>query len=829
MPSLPCRACLRINMRMHCVENTILQEMYEKLTRTQDGQGEREYGHRINISTSSMVFTSLTCRQTESAPARYPRPKESTTRDGNRAGCQRAGCQRAGCQRADCLRADCQRADCLRADCQQVGCQPADCQRAHRRCCHHDNNGKSCTSKATGIAARNAVPCGEREGAPRGAAGSPRGAAAAKRDRDSTSSEEPARTVTTVATVHSPGTPQPKRRKQSTSSMTSNCVELKRKLSSASATKESHRRGRSPVARRGPSPAVRAATSLKRKRGSSPASIEHSPVLKSRKICKSNYFQGDSKKPLTRADTTPSDRSSPKRRTRQNISLVISSDESVLETNNRSENLKPSKSQTSSRTNVQVKHKLSTERVTVESSTDEPVRRQAGTERAAVESSTDRSAPRRARDSRPEIGLQVDSQQDACKELVIDERDVEILRLFLQKHYPDEELLRFDTDNEYKKMHFYQINPLVSVERCALIEQMIHSKSRRNLIDFASNLGLRSVSEPLTRRSRRRTERIHAARDTHSTTDDKENMTRRAATATRARRGDVLKESVAKERNRERDKPRREDKKSNVNSETKKEQERREVSKTRGNKESPLVKPRESINMKQPEPRVDTVGLRSKPVVGASAQQKAGVSKPRPKPRAAVSTERVSPLAVSPLTVFLHSQCVSGRSVSPPAVCLGSQCVITRSVSPLAVCYHSQCVSARSVPPLAVCLLSQCVSPRRPRLKEYSNLEDHAIVSWVSAGERAFQVNGNRLWRALQDQYGRITGQGRTWHSLRNRYLRYILPRLSALALPPPQQRRLRAAAATGESIQPLPALHPATEENEKRQQRKENIGCTQS
>lgn len=83
--------------------------------------------------------------------------------------------------------------------------------------------------------------------------------------------------------------------------------------------------------------------------------------------------------------------------------------------------------------------------------------------------------------------------------------------------------------------------------------------------------------------------------------------------------------------------------------------------------------------------------------------------------------------------------------------------------------------------------------------KEYSNLEDHAIVAWVLTGGRARLVNGNRLWRDLGDHYERLTGVFRSWHSLRNRYLRYILPGLGALHLPPADVSRLRAAAATGQ------------------------------
>ncbi|KAI8426670.1 hypothetical protein MSG28_014388 [Choristoneura fumiferana] len=96
---------------------------------------------------------------------------------------------------------------------------------------------------------------------------------------------------------------------------------------------------------------------------------------------------------------------------------------------------------------------------------------------------------------------------------------------------------------------------------------------------------------------------------------------------------------------------------------------------------------------------------------------------------------------------------------------------------------------------LCVGVMGSSVPPGR----EYTSLEDHAIVAWVSTGDRERRVNGNALWRELQADYKRITGQDRSWHSLRNRYLRYVLPSLGRLALPPQQVSRLRAAAAAGQ------------------------------
>ncbi|XP_046975571.1 serine/arginine repetitive matrix protein 2-like [Vanessa cardui] len=83
--------------------------------------------------------------------------------------------------------------------------------------------------------------------------------------------------------------------------------------------------------------------------------------------------------------------------------------------------------------------------------------------------------------------------------------------------------------------------------------------------------------------------------------------------------------------------------------------------------------------------------------------------------------------------------------------------------------------------------------------REYTRAEDEAIVAWVRGAERARRVNGNQLWIELQPLHQQKTGQFRSWHSLRNRYLRYVLPALGALALPPPEAVRLRAAAAAGE------------------------------
>ncbi|XP_045782107.1 zinc finger CCCH domain-containing protein 13-like isoform X2 [Maniola jurtina] len=92
-------------------------------------------------------------------------------------------------------------------------------------------------------------------------------------------------------------------------------------------------------------------------------------------------------------------------------------------------------------------------------------------------------------------------------------------------------------------------------------------------------------------------------------------------------------------------------------------------------------------------------------------------------------------------------------------------------------------------------------------IREYSAAEDEHVVRWVRGAGRASMVNGNRLWRQLQPDHHASTGCFRSWQSLRNRYLRYLLPALGAMPLPPQEAARLRAAAATGEmKTRKLPA-----------------------
>lgn len=310
-----------------------------------------------------------------------------------------------------------------------------------------------------------------------------------------------------------------------------------------------------------------------------------------------------------------------------------------------------------------------------------------------------------------------EKKDNVCKELTIEESDVIALRTFLERNSSEEVLLKFDTDDAYKQTIFYSINPLVRVERCPRTTELL----RLRLTDFASQLGLRSVSdsssrEPIryrTRRSLANAQSSKARTSDHGDTD-KENLTNSRTEKRAAVPGPS----------------------SHLRS--------RGSTRVLGEKSPEKTK----VSSKAPEPlRVDSVSVSSgtdDAFVKKSSQQKSSSQK------------------------TFQQKIIEKKSKILPTLK----------------------VSRRKY------LL---VRGYRSGVQEYTMLEDQAIVSWVSQGGRAHRVKGNALWRELYDQYYVLTGQRRTWQSLRNRYLRYVLPGLGRLALPPGRAAELRAAAAMGE------------------------------
>ena len=122
--------------------------------------------------------------------------------------------------------------------------------------------------------------------------------------------------------------------------------------------------------------------------------------------------------------------------------------------------------------------------------------------------------------------------QEPCKELLISEEDILLLRTFLE-HDDDNvfgiDLERFDSDDLYKCLVFYKLNPLVNVERSKEITELVKKKSvlSESFKDFMKNLGLQSVEEASqvsSSKYRMRARRKRVKYTTNENEFDKENV-----------------------------------------------------------------------------------------------------------------------------------------------------------------------------------------------------------------------------------------------------------------------------------------------------------------
>ncbi|XP_045506006.1 uncharacterized protein DDB_G0283697-like [Colias croceus] len=265
------------------------------------------------------------------------------------------------------------------------------------------------------------------------------------------------------------------------------------------------------------------------------------------------------------------------------------------------------------------------------------------------------------------------AKQNVCKELLIDETDVELFRNFVLNdphNVFNVDLLLYDENDDYKRQVFYKINPLVNVERNRRIQRIVDANSKIQKKHFTKVLGLRSVNEPVNYRysKRRRTE----------------------------------------------------------------------------NKE----------NMKQ----VDSVN--DKIVVSDSEKDSASVGKVK-EVLNSVNKDSEGSLKVKEVLNSANKDSEGSPKVRKKVV--------------------------------------KKWSGKSPSVREYSRLEDDAIVTWIVKNEKENLVNGNRIWQIMQPVHHQNTGHFRSWHSLRNRYLRYILPSLGMMAIPPAVVSSLRAAASAGE------------------------------
>ncbi|XP_072943239.1 uncharacterized protein [Epargyreus clarus] len=267
-----------------------------------------------------------------------------------------------------------------------------------------------------------------------------------------------------------------------------------------------------------------------------------------------------------------------------------------------------------------------------------------------------------------------ESEEVPCKELIIEEEDVVLLRTFIErsKRLPFEmDLQRFDEDDSYKQRVFFRLNPIVNIVRSRRMERLLREERNRSrevsLKDFASVLGLQSVTERSSQASDRRRRSLRK-RDKNNRSvvvvdlvsdTDKENESDHKS------RKVVKRRKVLKEQDRN-------DTRNKVNGDVTEAEKR--VMKT------------DTVNRK------DASRQRSRPE-GASA----GDVGRAPTGERESSKPRV-------------------KKVSKPA------------------------------------------PTNQNNNREYSALEDAAIVRWVSTGGRARLVNGNRLWQELQPLHRDNTG-----------------------------------------------------------------------
>ncbi|CAK1587398.1 unnamed protein product [Parnassius mnemosyne] len=98
---------------------------------------------------------------------------------------------------------------------------------------------------------------------------------------------------------------------------------------------------------------------------------------------------------------------------------------------------------------------------------------------------------------------------DAVKELVIEEKDVELLRRFLLKNNFGVDVEQFDKSEAYKEKVFYSINPLVVIERCPRVKQMLTEQQNPangvSIKQFMTVLGLQTVEERNSQKLRYKT------------------------------------------------------------------------------------------------------------------------------------------------------------------------------------------------------------------------------------------------------------------------------------------------------------------------------------
>ncbi|KAI5634132.1 rap1 myb domain-containing protein [Phthorimaea operculella] len=412
--------------------------------------------------------------------------------------------------------------------------------------------------------------------------------------------------------------------------------------------------------------------------------------------------------------------------------------------------------------------------------------------------------------------------EDQFKELIINEEDVLLLRRYIETHNTNIDLLKYDEDDTYKTMIFFKINPLVRLERCPQIARMLKNRDANITVHFARQLGLchRTESDDTVKSKPKRTKYRYAKAIamSRSTVDSEDLPLKKNDKAVISLSDDS---DSAYERIKRKNQKYFNDKPSNtsrriiesddgtdtgfsrsesfsdseimegiINRKKTRNRPAKEMAKHQISETNDGTRRHEDKNDKQDRKFFENDSYdknRSK------TRNKDNVTKKLTK-QSTISTDRSGKMR---FIVFNSQESQKGAKNHKINDDQGNK-----------KSKNNKDKNQETENPRLKDLLKpankRCYAvPRRssvPPGREYSMLEDQAIVAWISTStQRERAVNGNRIWRELQDTYQNLTGQKRSWHSLRNRYLRYILPSLGSLALPTSQAQRLRAHASLGE------------------------------
>ncbi|XP_052745949.1 serine/arginine repetitive matrix protein 5 [Bicyclus anynana] len=440
-----------------------------------------------------------------------------------------------------------------------------------------------------------------------------------------------------------------------------------------------------------------------------------------------------------------------------------------------------------------------------------------------------RSVTQNTESDKSEATDETQTENSTFKELLITEDVVDLLGDFLtrdrRRSLGDPQ--RYYHDLAYRAELFYRLNPTVSLQRCPRVGELLRRRQRA----FAATLGLRHVpsdgEDDVTARPARplrprpaslnhSTSTSRSKSTTHSTRTKETGRTRNL-TPTHTKLPNPTRSSSS------RSTPSARSSRKASSSHTKSPNPTRSTSPRSTSSARPTRKALPS-HTKSPNTThtklPNTTRTKSPNTTHTKSPNPARSTSPRSTPSAR-SSSKASPSHTklpnstrSPSTRSTHKRSIrrtpTPRLTSTRSLRRNPSPRVTRTKSPnptsSPTLRPTHTSSPRHKPSTRP---TRTLSPRQARsraarkiekgtIREYSEQEDAHIVRWLRAEGRARLVNGNRVWWELPSQHAAATGVTRTWQSLRNRYLRYLLPSLGALELPPEEATRLRASAAAG-------------------------------